>query len=421
MHHFAYRGGVLHAEAVSLGALADSVGTPFYCYSTATLERHYQVFADAFADVPSLVCYAVKANSNQAVIATLARLGAGADVVSEGELKRALKAGVPPDKIMFSGVGKTDRELALAVDSGILCVNVESEQELDRLSTIATAKGRSIDISVRVNPDIDARTHAKIATGKSENKFGIPISRARTVYAHAAKLPGLRVAGVDMHIGSQITDLAPFADAFALLSEFVQALRADGHTITHVDLGGGLGIPYEDSAAPPPDPKAYAAIVKNATRGLGCKLIFEPGRLIAGNAGILVTRVLYVKRGEAKTFVIVDAAMNDLIRPTLYEAHHEFWPVRETDAGSRQIVADIVGPICETGDYLALDRKMTEPKEGDLLAIMSTGAYGAVQSGTYNTRPLTLEVMVKGGEWSVVRPRLEADALIGLDRLPSWL
>ena len=421
MHHFAYRGGVLHAEAVSLGALADSVDTPFYCYSTATLERHYRVFADAFADVPSLVCYAVKANSNQAVIATLARLGAGADVVSEGELKRALKAGVPPDKIMFSGIGKTDRELALAVDSGILCVNVESEQELDHLSAIATAKGRSIDISVRVNPDIDARTHAKIATGKSENKFGIPISRARAVYAHAAKLPGLRVAGVDMHIGSQITDLAPFADAFALLSEFVQALRADGHTITHVDLGGGLGIPYEDSAAPPPDPKAYAAIVKNATRGLGCKLIFEPGRLIAGNAGILVTRVLYVKRGEAKTFVIVDAAMNDLIRPTLYEAHHEFWPVRETEAGSRQIVADIVGPICETGDYLALDRKMTEPKEGDLLAIMSTGAYGAVQGGTYNTRPLTLEVMVKGGEWSVVRPRLEADALIGLDRLPSWL
>ena len=421
MHHFAYRGGVLHAEAVSLGALADSVGTPFYCYSTATLERHYRVFADAFADVPSLVCYAVKANSNQAVIATLARLGAGADVVSEGELKRALKAGVPHEKIMFSGIGKTDRELALAVDTGILCVNVESEQELDRLSAIATAKGRSIDISVRVNPDIDARTHAKIATGKSENKFGIPISRARAVYAHAAKLPGLRVAGVDMHIGSQITDLAPFADAFALLSEFVQALRADGHTITHVDLGGGLGIPYEDSAAPPPDPNAYAAIVKNATRGLGCKLIFEPGRLIAGNAGILVTRVLYVKRGEAKTFVIVDAAMNDLIRPTLYEAHHEFWPVRESDAGSRQIVADIVGPICETGDYLALDRRMTEPKEGDLLAIMSTGAYGAVQGGTYNTRPLTLEVMVKGAESSVVRPRLEADALIGLDRLPSWL
>jgi diaminopimelate decarboxylase len=421
MHHFAYRGGVLHAEAVSLGSIADSVGTPFYCYSSATLERHYRVFADAFSDVPSLVCYAVKANSNQAVIATLARLGSGADVVSEGELKRALKVGIPPEKIMFSGIGKTDRELALAVDTGILCVNVESEPELDRLSAIAVSKGRSIDISVRVNPDIDARTHAKIATGKSENKFGIPISRAREVYAYATKLKNIRVSGVDMHIGSQITDLSPFADAFALLSEFVQTLRADGHTISHVDLGGGLGIPYRDDGEVPPDPKAYAAIVKNATRGLDCKLIFEPGRLIVGNAGVLVTRVIYVKHGEAKTFVIADAAMNDLIRPTLYEAHHEFWPVKESARGAPSIRADVVGPICETGDYLALDRKMVEPKAGDLLAIMSAGAYGAVQAGTYNTRPLIPEVMVKGGEWSVVRPRLDADALIGLDRLPSWL
>jgi diaminopimelate decarboxylase len=421
MHHFAYRGGVLHAEAVSLGSIADSVGTPFYCYSTATLERHYRVFADAFADVPSLVCYAVKANSNQAVIATLARLGSGADVVSEGELKRVLKAGVPPEKIMFSGIGKTDRELGAAVDTGILCVNVESEPELDRLSAIAVSKGRSVDISVRVNPDIDARTHAKIATGKSENKFGIPISRARAVYAHAAKLKGIRVSGVDMHIGSQITDLAPFADAFALLSEFVQTLRADGHTISHVDLGGGLGIPYRDDEDVPPDPEAYAAIVKNATRGLGCKLIFEPGRLIVGNAGILVTRVIYVKRGEAKTFVIADAAMNDLIRPTLYEAHHEIWPVKEPAANGPQITADVVGPVCETGDYLALNRRMNEPQAGDLLAIMSAGAYGAVQAGTYNTRPLVPEVMVKGGEWSLIRPRLEADALIGLDRLPAWL
>ena len=421
MHHFAYRDGVLHAEAVSLGTIADLAVTPFYCYSTATLERHYRVFADAFADVPALVCYALKANSNQAVIATLARLGSGADVVSEGELKRALKAGIKPDKIMFSGIGKTERELALAVDTGILCVNVESEQELGRLSAIAASKGRGVDISVRVNPDVDARTHAKIATGKSENKFGIPISRAREVYAYAAKLPGLRVSGVDMHIGSQITDLAPFADAFALLSEFVQTLRADGHTISHVDLGGGLGIPYRDDADVPPDPKAYAAIVKNATRGLGCKLIFEPGRLIVGNAGILVTRVIYVKRGEAKTFVIVDAAMNDLIRPTLYEAHHEFWPVQEAANGAARITADIVGPICETGDYLGLDRKMAVPQEGDLLAIMSTGAYGAVQAGTYNTRALIPEILVKGGEWSVVRPRLDADALIGLDRLPPWL
>jgi len=421
MHHFDYRGGVLHAEAVALGTIADSVGTPFYCYSTATLERHYRVFAEAFADVPSLVCYALKANSNQAVIATFARLGAGADVVSEGELKRALKAGVPADKIMFSGIGKTDRELALAVDTGILCVNVESEPELDRLSEIAVSKGRSVEISVRVNPDVDARTHRKIATGKSENKFGIPISRARAVYAHAAKLKGVHVRGVDMHIGSQITDLTPFADAFALLSEFVQTLRADGHTISHVDLGGGLGIPYRDDVNAPPLPKDYAAIVKNATRGLGCKLIFEPGRLLVGNAGILVTRVIYVKRGEAKTFVIADAAMNDLIRPTLYEAHHEIRPVREPASGAPQITADVVGPVCETGDYLALDRKMAEPQEGDLLAIMSAGAYGAVQAGTYNTRALVPEVMVRGGEWSVVRPRLEADALIGLDRLPPWL
>jgi diaminopimelate decarboxylase len=421
MHHFAYRGGVLHAEAVSLGSIADSVGTPFYCYSTATLERHYQVFADAFADVPSLVCYAVKANSNQAVIATLARLGSGADVVSEGELKRALAAGIPADKIMFSGIGKTDRELELAVETGILCVNVESEPELDRLSEIALAKGRSVDISVRVNPDIDARTHAKIATGRSENKFGIPISGAREVYAHAAKLKGVRVRGVDMHIGSQITDLSPFADAFALLSEFVQVLRADGHTISHVDLGGGLGIPYRDDVNAPPLPMDYAVIVKNATRGLDCKLIFEPGRLLVGNAGILVTRVIYMKRGEAKTFVIADAAMNDLIRPTLYEAHHEIRPVREAASGAPQITADVVGPVCETGDYLALDRKMAEPQAGDLLAIMSAGAYGAVQAGTYNTRALIPEVLVKGGEWSLVRPRLEADALIGLDRLPPWL
>ena len=421
MHHFAYRDGVLHAEAVSLGTIADSAGTPFYCYSTATLERHYRVFADAFADVPSLVCYALKANSNQAVIATLARLGSGADVVSEGELKRALKAGIKPDKIMFSGIGKTDAELSAAVDTGILCVNVESEPELARLSAIAASKGRTVDISVRVNPDIDARTHAKIATGKSENKFGIPLSRAREVYAQASKLNSIRVSGVDMHIGSQITDLTPFADAFALLSEFVQTLRADGYTISHVDLGGGLGIPYHDDGNVPPEPKAYAQIVKNATRGLDCKLIFEPGRLIVGNAGILVTRVIYVKRGEAKTFVIVDAGMNDLIRPTLYEAHHEFWPVKEAAKGATAITADIVGPICETGDYLALNRKMPEPREGDLLAIMSAGAYGAVQAGTYNTRALIPEIMVRGDQWSVIRPRLDTDALIGLDKLPPWL
>jgi diaminopimelate decarboxylase len=421
MHHFAYRNGVLHAEAVNLASLAQAVGSPFYCYSTATLERHYRVFAGAFADVPSLVCYAVKANSNQAVIATLAKLGAGADVVSGGELKRALAAGVSPDKIMFSGIGKTAAELALALDENILCVNVESEPELELLSAIAVGKGRSIDISVRVNPDVDAKTHAKIATGRAEDKFGIPISAARAVYVKAAKLPGLRVAGVDMHIGSQITELSPFGDAFALLSDFVRTLRGDGHTISHVDLGGGLGIPYREDNEPPPDPSAYAAVVKRATRGLDCKLIFEPGRLIVGNAGILVTRVLYLKHGEAKTFVIVDAGMNDLIRPTLYEAHHEIQPVIEPAPGAQHLTADVVGPVCESGDFLALGRDIAEARPGDLLAVMTAGAYGAVQAGTYNTRPLIPEVLVRDGEWALVRPRLEADQLIGLDKLPPWL
>src|SRR5580693_6034824 len=421
MHHFDYRDGVLHAEGVNLIALAEAVGTPFYCYASATLERHYTVFAGAFADVDALVCYSLKANSNQAVIATLARLGAGADVVSGGELLRARAVGIPPDKIMFSGVGKTVDELALAVDEDVLCVNVESEAELELLAAIATAKGRAIDISIRVNPDIDAKTHAKIATGKAENKFGIPISRAREVYARAAKLKGVRVTGVDMHIGSQIIELDPFGDAFALIADFVRVLRADGHTIEHLDLGGGLGIPYREDNEPPPDPSAYAAIVKRATAGLGCKLIFEPGRLIVGNAGILLTRVLYVKRGEAKTFVIVDAGMNDLVRPTLYDAYHEIRAVRETPAGRRRIVADVVGPVCESGDFLALARSLPEPRPGDLLAIMTAGAYGAVQAGTYNSRPLVPEVLVRAGEWAVVRPRVTAEQLIALDCLPPWL
>jgi len=421
MHHFAYRSGVLHAEEVDLAALAESVGTPFYCYSTATIERHYRVFATAFADVDALVCYSVKANSNQAVIATLGRLGSGVDVVSGGELLRARAAGIPPDRIMFSGIGKTAAELAAAVDAGILCVNVESEPELDLLSSIAAAKDRTVSISVRVNPDIDARTHAKIATGKAENKFGIPISRARGVYARAAKLPGLRVAGVDMHIGSQIVELDPFGDAFALLADFVRMLRADGHAIEHLDLGGGLGIPYRDDNEPPPDPDAYAALVKRATAGLHCKLIFEPGRLIVGNAGVLVTRVLYLKKGEAKTFVIVDAGMNDLIRPTLYDAHHDIRPVRQPPAGAPRITADVVGPVCESGDFLALDRALVAPRPGDLLAVMSAGAYGAVQAGTYNTRPLIPEVLVRKAEWALVRPRLDAEQLIALDRLPDWL
>ncbi len=421
MHHFAYRNGVLHAEAVDLVELAAAVETPFYCYSTATLRRHYEVFASAFADVKALICYAMKANSNQAVIKTLAALGAGADVVSGGELKRARAAGIPPDKIMFSGIGKTAAELALAVDEGILCVNVESEAELELLSSIAAGKGRAAAISVRVNPDVDPRTHAKIATGKAENKFGIPISRARAVYAQAAKLPGLVVTGVDMHIGSQITELTPFDDAFALLSDFVRALRSDGHAISHIDLGGGLGIPYRADNEPPPHPQAYADVVKRATRDLDCTLIFEPGRLIVGNAGILVTRVLYLKRGEGKTFVIVDAGMNDLIRPTLYEAHHELRLVRQPPPDAPRFVADVVGPVCESGDFLALDRDLAETRAGDLIAVMTAGAYGAVQAGTYNTRPLIAEVLVREGEWALVRPRLEVADLLALDRLAPWL
>jgi len=420
MHHFAYRDGVLHAEAVNLIDVAQSVGTPYYCYSTATLTHHFDVFAGAFSDVKALVCYALKANSNQAVVKTLADRGAGADVVSAGELKRARAAGIPSEKIMFSGIGKTADELALAVDEGILCVNVESEPELALLSSIAVGKARTARISVRVNPDVDARTHRKIATGRSENKFGIPISRARDVYALAAKLPGLQVTGVDMHIGSQITELAPFENAFALLTDFVLTLRADGHGISHIDLGGGLGIAYRDEGEPPPDALVYAEIVKRATRNLECTLVLEPGRIIVGNAGILVTRVIHLKRGESRTFVIVDAGMNDLIRPTLYEAHHDIRPVRMQQGGNR-IPVDVVGPVCESGDFFALDRELAPAQAGDLLAIMTAGAYGAAQAGTYNTRPLIPEVLVRKGEWALVRPRLQVEELIALDRLAPWL
>src|ERR1700746_1470033 len=421
MHHFAYRDRVLHAEAVNLADLADSVGTPFYCYASATIERHYNVFPAAFADVDALVCYALKANSNQAVVTTLARLGAGAAVVSEGEILRRRAAGIPAQRIVFCGAGRTARELNLAVEHGILCVNVESESELELLSSIAIAKGRAADISIRVNPDVDPKTHAKIATGRAENKFGIPIRRAREVYARAAKLKGVRAIGVDMHIGSQIIDLQPFRDAFALLAEFVGVLRADGHTISHVDVGGGLGVPYREGNEAPPDPNAYAAIVKGATQNLGCRLIFEPGRLIVGNAGVLVTRVLYVKHGDAKNFVVVDAGMNDWIRPTLYDAHHDIRPVREPTAGRRRIVADVVGPVCESGDYFALERELAAPDAGEYLALMTAGAYGATQSGTYNSRPLVPEVLVRKDEWAMVRPRQGVEDLIALDRLPPWL
>jgi diaminopimelate decarboxylase len=421
MNHFDYRNGVLHAEAVDLIALADAVGTPFYCYSTTTLERHYRVFADAFADVDALVCYALKANSNQSVLRALAKLGAGADVVSGGELKRVLAAGIPPNKILFSGVGKIEAELRQALSEDVLCINVESEPELELLSRLAVEMGRVARISMRVNPDVDSGSHAKISTGKSANKFGVPLKHARAVYARAAKLPGIEVTGVDVHIGSQITDLKPLEAAFRLLVDFVHTLRADGHTISHVDFGGGLGIPYHLDRIAPPEPAAYAEMVKRVSHNLGCTLMFEPGRMIVGNAGILVTRVIYLKHGDGKNFVVIDAAMNDLIRPTLYEAHHDILPVRLAEPGARTILADVVGPVCETGDYLALGRTMPEPKSSDLLAIMTAGAYGAVQSSTYNTRALVPEVLVKDDQYAVVRPRVEVDALIAMDRQAPWL
>ncbi|WP_306258256.1 diaminopimelate decarboxylase [Pararhizobium sp. IMCC21322] len=421
MHHFAYKGGVLHAEDVSVADIAAAVGTPFYVYSTATLTRHLKVFSDAFGTLDPLVCYATKANSNQAVLTTLAKAGSGADVVSEGELRRALAAGIPAQKIMFSGVGKTAGEMRFALEAGILCFNVESEPELERLNEVALSLGMIAPVSLRINPDVDAGTHAKISTGKAENKFGIAWQRAREVYRRAGAMPGIKATGIDMHIGSQITDLAPFDAAFARLSELIAILREDGHIIEHIDLGGGLGIPYRNDNNPPPLPDAYAEVVKKHVSGLDCRIIFEPGRLIAGNAGILVTEVIYVKEGDAKNFIIADAAMNDLIRPTLYEAYHEIWPVVKMADDAVEIVADVVGPVCETGDYLGLDRKLPKPEPGDLLALLSAGAYGAVQAGTYNSRLLVPEVLVHGDKFHVVRPRLSYDALLALDSVPDWL
>jgi len=421
VNHFGYRNGVLYAEDVPIPDIAAAVGTPFYCYSRATLTRHYRVFSEAFADLDALVCYAMKANSNQAVLKVLADLGAGADVVSEGELRRALAAGMPPHRILFSGVGKTAREMDFALEAGILCFNVESEPELELLSERAAALSRTASVSLRINPDVDARTHRKISTGKAENKFGIPWARAREVYARAAALPGLDVAGIDMHIGSQVTELQPFDDAFALLAELTDRLRDDGHAIRHVDLGGGLGIPYRTDNDPPPLPDAYAAIATKHVSKLGLKVIFEPGRLIVGNAGILVTEVIYVKTGAARNFVIVDAAMNDLIRPTLYDAFHEIGPVCEPAAGAPRIRADVVGPVCETGDFLGHDRDLPLPRSGDLMAVATAGAYGAVQASTYNTRLLVPEVLVDGRRFAVVRRRQTYDELIGLDSVPDWL
>lgn len=420
MNYFQYKDGVLCAEGVRLDQLAEKVGTPFYCYSTATLERHYKVFAGALPE-GSLIAYAAKANDNLAVLKTLARLGAGADVVSGGELAKALAAGIPAGKIVFSGVGKTREEMRAALDAGIYQFNVESEPELVALNEVAQSIARRAPITLRVNPDVDAKTHAKITTGTSETKFGIPFAHAREVYAHAATLKGIEIVGVDVHIGSQITDLEPFEIAFTRVGELIAQLRADGHTITRLDMGGGLGVPYENNNTPPPDPAAYGAMVTRVTRDFGCKLSFEPGRLIAANAGVLVSRVIYVKRGDAKTFLIIDAGMNDLVRPAMYDAWHEIVAVSEPAPGSPRPKYDVVGPVCETSDLFASGRALPELKSGDLVAILSAGAYGAVMAGDYNARPRAAEVLVAGEQWGIVRPRESHADLVAKDRIPDWL
>jgi len=418
MNHFQYIDGALHAENVPLARIADAVGTPFYCYSTATLERHYKVFAEAFADQQATICYALKANANLGVIRTLAELGAGADVVSEGELRKALAGGIPADKIVFSGVGKTRAELAYALDCGIMQLNVESLPELEALSEIAVSKGVTAEIAIRVNPDVDAKTHEKISTGKSENKFGINASQAPAAFARAAELPGVNAVSVAVHIGSQLTDLEPFRIAFERVAALVGELRALGHDIKRVDLGGGLGIPYREEEIPLP--MDYAAVVKGAVGNLGCHLMFEPGRMLVGNAGILVSRVTYVKQSENRRFVIVDAAMNDLMRPAMYDAWHEIKPLKQPADGAAMEPADVVGPACETSDTFARQRPIPPVCEGDLMAIFTAGAYGAVMASTYNARLLAPEVLVRGGDWSVVRPRPSYDDMLRSESLASW-
>jgi diaminopimelate decarboxylase len=420
VNHFEYRNGVLCAEGVRLDELAQKVGTPFYCYSSATLERHFQVFSAALPP-GSLVAYAVKANDNLAVLKLLAGLGAGADVVSGGELAKALAAGIPAGKIVFSGVGKTQPEMKQALEAGIYQFNVESEPELAALDAVARSLNKRAAVSLRINPDVDARTHAKINTGKSETKFGIPYAHAREAYAHAAKMPGIEIVGVDVHIGSQITGLDPFEAAFTRIGELIQALRLDGHAISRLDCGGGLGVPYARDNDPPPDPAAYGAMVTRVTRDFGCKLSFEPGRLIAANAGVLVSEVIYVKRGDARTFLIIDAGMNDLIRPAMYDAHHDIVAVTEPAPGSARPQYDVVGPVCETSDIFASARPLPELKSGDLVAILTAGAYGAVMAGDYNARPRIPEVLVRGEQWGIVRPRETHADLIAKDRIPDWL
>ncbi|MEM7224845.1 MAG: diaminopimelate decarboxylase [Pseudomonadota bacterium] len=419
MSHFDYRDGQLHAEQVPLAEIAEAVGTPFFCYSSGALEAGYRRFAESFAGLDATICYALKANANLALVNTFARLGAGADVVSEGELRRALQAGVPADRIVFAGVGKSAAEMTAGLEAGILQFNVESLPELELLNQVAVARGQRAPVSLRVNPDVDARTHEKISTGKADNKFGIDIDQAPEAARLAAELPGIRLVGLAVHIGSQLTDIAPYRGAFERLIALYKELRAAGLRLERLDLGGGLGIVYRDEAPPPVE--AYAQMVRELTGGLAARLIFEPGRLLVGNAGLLVTRVLYVKGSGARSFAVVDAAMNDLIRPTLYDAWHEIKPVKAPESRADGLLYDIVGPICETSDTFAKQRSLPEVESGDLLAICSTGAYGAVMSSSYNMRLLAPEVLVRGADHALVRPRQDYDSLLGQDRLAPWL
>ena len=419
MDHFKYHNGVLCAEDIPVSEIAAAVGTPFYCYSTATIERHYTVLTDALAHLPATICYAVKANSNQSVIRTLAALGAGADVVSDGELIRALEAGIPADKIVFSGVGKTESELALALEKDILQINIESEPELERLNAVAKSLGKVAPVALRINPDVDAGSHDKISTGRKEDKFGIEWTLVHEVFTRACEMKNIRPVGLAVHIGSQLTALEPFQNAFLKLRDMVAILQAEGHEIQRLDVGGGLGIPYDGGEVP--TPTEYGQMVGDVLGELGCELLFEPGRLIVGNAGLLVTKVVYIKEGATRNFVIVDAAMNDLMRPSLYNARHDIVPVDEAAEGADSATVDVVGPVCETGDTFATELRLPPVKQDDLLAIRSTGAYGAVMASTYNSRALVPEVLVKDNQFAIVRERVEIDALLRHETLPSWL
>ena len=421
MDHFIYRNGVLHAEDVAITEIAASVGTPFYVYSQATLTRHFRVFDEALSGLKHLICYAMKANSNIAILKILGDLGAGMDVVSGGEYLRAKAAGVPGNRIVFSGVGKTREEMALAIKNGIRQFNVESETELKVLNEVALSLCAIAPITLRVNPDVDAKTHAKIATGKSENKFGIPIAKSQEVYALAASMEGIEVVGIDVHIGSQLTDLDPFRLAYEKVAELTKTLRQDGHNIRRLDLGGGLGIPYENSNQSPPTPEDYAKVIHETVGNLDCEIEIEPGRLLAGNAGLMISSVIYNKSGEGRDFMIVDAAMNDLIRPAMYEAYHEIIPVLESNAQSKTSDYDVVGPVCETGDTFAKKRTLTSVADGEMVAFRSAGAYGAVMASEYNTRPLIPEVLVHEDQFSIIRKRPSVESIIKRDLIPDWL